>query len=80
MKNKFGGYSEKELRKVFEKVCNKNDWKLPISRIIKEEDQTIVTRAIMYFSGCMPTFFFVKKKGFLRVKAPGYYSASSHLE
>ena len=45
------GAREKILRKYFNKVCDKNDWKAPISAKIHKSDLYLVDKAIMYYTG-----------------------------
>lgn len=69
-------YTDAELRAAFDKVKNRNNWKMPIRRTIDEADLDVTGEAIIYFAGCMmdaephPT-----RPGKWRIYAIGYYAA-----
>lgn len=68
-----------KLKAIFEQVCNKTNWKLPINAVIKAEDQRLATEAIIYFTGGgdihVSQSGAQKKKGLIRIQAPGYYAS-----
>ncbi len=47
---------EKILRKYFNKVCDKKDWKKPINAYITFGERTLVESAIMYYTGTKAKF------------------------
>ena len=77
-------YSQEELLAAFKRVENKKNWKNPINRIVTvdgEEDERLITQAVIHFTGSVPMFEEVPhpwrddgKKRF-RVIAEGYYNA-----
>lgn len=66
--------NQKELEKIFKKVCNEKDWKAPIDIIIKAQnkDKNKISEAIIHFTGTVPTFENGDAPGFLLIKAQGY--------
>jgi len=77
MKEKEADRGER-LRKVFNKVCNKKNWKMPINAVIKKEDERETIEAILYMTGGGDIIVTAtpaqKKKGLIRIEAPGYYA------
>ena len=69
-----GEYTQADLKFAFTKVQNKEHWKNPIDAIIKMEEQDITERAIIFYTGSIPSFA-PKAGGMLRVIADGYYVA-----
>lgn len=67
-------YTDEELREAFEKVQNKKHWKNPINAVCLREDQDVITEAVIYFAGCVPTFTPIGTDK-LRCRAVGYYIA-----
>ena len=71
-------YTREELDKAFSKVQNKINWKHPVNAIIDEGEQELVTQAVVFFCGCVPTFtpiFSEPNKPKLWVRAVGYHAA-----
>lgn len=68
-------YSRDELLQAFNKVCNKDNWKLPIDAMIERSEEEIIREAVIYFTGCEPSFQHVPGSGKSRVTAVGYYNA-----
>ena len=71
-------YTREELDKAFSKIQNKINWKHPVNAIIDEKDLELVTEAIIFFCGCVPTFtpiFSSPSEPKLWVQAVGYYAA-----
>lgn len=65
-----------KLRAFFGKICNKENWKYPIDAIIRAEDEELAVEAIVFMTGGgnIITCAHPKKKGMIRIKAPGYYA------
>jgi hypothetical protein len=69
-------YSRAELKAAFELVENKENWKLPIDAVVPYESKLDQIReAVIFFAGCTPRFTLSPSKGFVRVRAAGYYMA-----
>jgi hypothetical protein len=71
-------YTVVQMREALSKVQNKINWKHPVNTIIDESEQELVTEAIIYFCGCVPTFtpiFSSPSEPKLWVQAVGYYAA-----
>ena len=74
-------YSEEELHSAFDRVKNKEHWKLPIRCTIDykdEDDIDLIRESIIYFTGSVPDIDVRElKNGKKRVKvsAVGYYIA-----
>jgi len=67
-------YSRAELTEAFNKVCNKDNWKLPIRAEIETNDQDRVHQAVIFFTGDVPNFKPVGNTTKLKVVADGYYA------
>ncbi len=64
------------LRRAFNEVASRRNWKDPIAWIIEAKDQALVEEAIIFFTGSVPTFTKAEgSTGRLVVKADGYYIA-----
>ena len=72
-------FSRAELKAAFDRVCNPNNWKMPIRGVmISAADREITEEAVIFFAGCRPEFREVTRPGFegqLMVHAVGYYMA-----
>lgn len=74
-------YSEEELHSAFDRVKNKEHWKLPIRCTIDykdEDDIDLIRESVIYFTGSVPDIDVRElKNGKKRVKvsAVGYYIA-----
>lgn len=66
--------NQKELEKIFNSVCNPEDWKAPIDVIIKTQnkDKNKISEAIIHFTGTIPIFENGRAPGFSLIKAQGY--------
>lgn len=67
------GYSRNQLKDAFNKVQNTDNWKNPISALIKTEDVSIIDAAIGFYAGGGAVYKNCGG-GFTRVMAPGYYA------
>lgn len=63
-----------QLKVYFDKVSNKENWKLPIDAVCLTKDVKNIEKAIIYFTGSVPLFTKMENSIY-RVKAAGYYSA-----
>ena len=74
-------YLQEELHSAFDRVKNKEHWKLPIQCSIDYKDQediNLITEAVVHFTGSVPQFdVYQLKSGKKRVRifAVGYYYA-----
>ena len=68
-----GGYTRKQLREVFHKVENKDNWKYPIQAVIEKDDLGIVTKAVEFFTGSKVEVVSTLTTGKIAVYASGYY-------
>jgi hypothetical protein len=66
-------YTHDELKAAFEKVENKENWKLPIRGIIEESEFQLVYEAAIYFAGS-PLESRKLADGRLEVSGAGYYN------
>jgi hypothetical protein len=76
------GYTREELSEAFDRVKDRENWKMPIDKSLAGElgaaDRSAIEAAVVFYAGCVPTF---KVEGglcgamFTRVTAPGYYVA-----
>lgn len=64
-----------QLKEAFEKVQNKENWKLPIDSLCVPQDVQNIKNAIIFFTGSVPTFKKSEKGYTYRVQAAGYYAA-----
>lgn len=66
------------LREFFGTVCSKENWKMPINAVIKAEDEAVAIDAIIFMTGggdiTVTQSPAQKKKGLIRIQAPGYYA------
>lgn len=73
-----GGYTEQQLKASFDLVCDKTNWKLPISAILPGDSPKAaldqLAFAITFYTGSVATIS-KTKSGKLKVTAPGYYNA-----
>jgi hypothetical protein len=77
----FMGYTRKELKRAFEEVQNRENWKLPIDTVMiasvnPTDDVPViskVTAAVQFYTASTPTF--VREGAHWRVRAAGYYEA-----
>jgi hypothetical protein len=69
---KRNGYSQEQLDAAFKTVQAKTHWKDPIRSKCKAEDINLITEAIIYFTGTVPTFGQPDKDGMVKVRAVGY--------
>jgi hypothetical protein len=67
-------YSRAELKAAFDKVCNSQNWKMPIDAVITEAERDVATQAVIFFAGCSPKFRGIGPAK-LRMTAVGYYKA-----
>jgi hypothetical protein len=73
---KISDAEKQALSDVFDKVANKENWKMPIDATVALTDAeiAILTDAVIFYAGCVPS---VTKlgNGRYRVQAEGYYNA-----
>lgn len=74
------GFSIAELRRAFERVQDKADWKNPIDAFIGQADTTErrkIATAIEFFTGSRAEWISAQRrtKAVWTVQAPGYYQA-----
>jgi hypothetical protein len=69
---KVGKFTRGELKEAFNKVANKENWKLPIDAIIHESEMEIVEEAVIFFTGSIPSLFDAPEDK-VRVVSKGYY-------
>ena len=67
-------YTDNELRTAFDKVKNKNNWKKPINRWIKESDLFVTEDAVIHYTGSVVNVV-DEKEGKVKIHAEGYYNA-----
>ncbi len=48
-------YPYDQMQKVFDLICDPNDWKNPISVVVKGEDVNLVVYVIQWFTATTPT-------------------------
>jgi hypothetical protein len=67
--------SRGELAAAFNKVCNAENWKLPVKASVfaNEQERAMIAAAVGFFTGSVATFKALKG-GNYRVSAPGYYA------
>lgn len=74
-------YTRKQLSEAFDKVSNKEHWKLPINAVLPEwfsvAETELITAAVIFYTGSVPTFEREYKNGAgsTKVQAAGYYAA-----
>lgn len=62
---------------IFELVCNKTNWKLPINAELKVDSPELrdaITKSVIHYTGSIPTFERREGTCTLVVKAAGYYA------
>lgn len=71
-----------ELNAAFALVENKENWKLPIDALVTIQDRNrprreieLIRKAVVFFTGSVPTIDRGVRGGTIRVKAAGYYNA-----
>lgn len=72
------GLTIAEARKLFDRVKNPNNWKLPVDSIqsgINADDRLKIAAAIVFYTGSVATWSRVGNTDTWRVRAIGYYSA-----
>jgi len=64
-----------ELMKYFDMVADKANWKNPINARVKlaANEVAMLTEAVIFFTGSVPTILPMARKGEYKVKANGYY-------
>lgn len=67
-----GGFTVEQLKVAFDKVCNSEDWKMPVDALIDLEEIEITRYAIAWYTGSEAVFS-PGPDGLTRVTAPGYY-------
>lgn len=76
----FEGFKEEDVRRVFNEVCNKEDWKLSIAAVIPKSQKEIVRVAIEFFTSSSVKFQPIRNKDGsvdkLFATAPGYYKTA----
>jgi hypothetical protein len=72
MNSKYNGFTDEQLHTAFETVQAKTHWKDPIRSKCKVEDIKLITSAIIYFTGTVPSFGQPDKNGMVKVRADGY--------
>ena len=66
---------QSELKAAFDLVAPKPNWKMPIAATIyATTEKSLVSDAIIHFTGSVPTFASQSGKRY-RVKAAGYYAS-----
>jgi len=66
------GYSQEQLDAAFKTVQAKAHWKDPIRSKCKASEVSLITQAIIHFTGTVPTFGQPNKDGIVTVRAAGY--------
>lgn len=72
------GYSRNQLKQAFEKVQNKENWKLPTNEIWVEtvEEAKLICRAVTFYTGGKTHYYRVTRnsiKGYFIHSSEGYY-------
>lgn len=75
-------FCRSELETLFNRVANRENWKLPVNSIVDVKDDRELTglrEAVIFFTGSVPKFE-PRSGGSLpgcryRITAPGYYAA-----
>lgn len=73
-----GGYTEEQLAASFNLVCDKTNWKLPISAILPGDSPETALKQIAFAVGFYTGGFAKIRKlpnGKWSVTAPGYYAS-----
>ena len=65
------------LRLVFDKICNKENWKLAVHAEIPIELAPVARAAVMFMTGSAASAHGVMNSGFVTIQAPGYYAAQN---
>jgi hypothetical protein len=69
------GYFISELRAAFHRVADEENWKLPVDTTVAKAEVAILTVAIPFMTGSVPTFRRIGKTSAFAVRAAGYYAA-----
>lgn len=70
---KFKGFTVAELRRVFDAVCNADNWKAPWAATLPHQHVPAVTAAVEYFHADTPTVdAIVPISGHVRMSGRGY--------
>ena len=69
----YAGYKRGDLQSAFNRVVNKENWKMAIDAVIPESELDVTHRAIEFFTGSEMTCSYFGDGNF-RVKAEGYYA------
>lgn len=69
------GYGEPALRAAFDKVKNKDHWKLEIRAVIPATELDVTSAAVSFYTGSALQVMRQFKNGRVRVWAAGYYAA-----
>ncbi len=66
-------HSHEELKAAFDKICDKDNWKMPLRGVVEESELGLVEEAAIYFAGS--PLHIVKKMddGKVMVAGAGYY-------
>lgn len=72
------GYTRKQFEEAFNRVCNKENWKMPIeAKLPKEtttEELSMISEAVIFYTGSVPKFRNVPETKEIVVEAAGYYA------
>jgi hypothetical protein len=68
----FLGYSRRQLKEAFDKVCDVDNWKKPINKRVSVDDLSVVCTAVAFFVGDFPKVIYCGS-GQYRIESPGYY-------
>jgi hypothetical protein len=69
----FFGYNRSQLKEAFDKVCDVDNWKRPIDKIVSVQDLSVVCTAVAFFVGGYPEVNYTGSNSEYRIKSPGYY-------
>jgi len=64
-------YSREQLKESFDMVCNPDDWRAPIKKIIPVDDLDVTINAIMFFAGTQVNTRYLKND-LCEVSSVGY--------
>lgn len=71
-------FTRTELREAFERVENREHWKLPIDTrvaIVGDRQRVAIAQAVIFFAGCEAEISRIGRTPLFHVRAIGYYAA-----
>lgn len=71
------GFTTAQMSAAFDRVKDKLHWKRPVNCLVAikdSEDERLISEAVIFYTGSVPTFTRMKGESLVRVRAAGYYA------